>query len=102
MIDIRIHFEGANDLLDENVYVDIKLPTVPQIGSLIFLQPSILREIELMWQKAPNKKDYLLNNKDKEVCWQEQTQIKYVWYTANNSQVQITLGYNTTDILPND
>ena len=46
MYKIRIHIEIENDFMDRDVYTDIILPFVPQIGNIVHLSESQIAELE--------------------------------------------------------
>lgn len=92
MIDIRIYVENDTVVYDETVYVDCKLPCVPQIDSYISLGYTLIEKLNKQWKKSSNKKAYLEDGQ-KEVDWEEVTkEVKTVLFNANNSLVIITVG----------
>ena len=46
MVKIRIHIHTPDLCCDENVYVDINLPSVPRINEVVFLDDELFLELE--------------------------------------------------------
>lgn len=112
MIDIRVYIENQNIYMEDNVFVDIKLPCVPRVGDQLILGRNFLDELEcsakyslqVLSNYAPDwfyGKSYqdLENNewevKDKHVndfSFGDAIRVTHVEFRANHNTVYIELG----------
>lgn len=105
MIDAIIHIENENEIWDKEVFVECKLPAVPEIGSIIHLDRELEALLELKAFNATTKQDYFprwfygnhpkrfedLTDENK-LSFSDAIIVKYVKYEPNNKKVRITLG----------
>lgn len=107
MIDCIIHIENDYEIWDESVFVECKLPQVPQIGSILHLPIEMERELELKAFHRNTKENYFpkwyyggnmpeelkdIDNKRHRISFSDAVNVKYVKYEPNNWKVRITLG----------
>lgn len=111
MINIRVYIENQTVHFDENVFVDIQLPSVPKVGETLCLYDSmdILEQkakssLEIISNYAPdwfngNSGKYQRENEwevkeehIKDFSFGDAIRVRYVEYRANDPFVYIELG----------
>lgn len=105
MIEIIIHIENQVEIWDESVYVECKLPQVPQVGSILHLTDDLETELKRKATFSKTKANYFPDwyygklpddfedlPSTKMVSFSDAVNVKYVKYEPNNKKVRITLG----------
>lgn len=95
MVDIIIHIENDVEIWDESVFVECKLPQVPEIGSILHLTEEMETELERKAEFSETKENYaqwIYKSTGNLVSFSDAIEVKYVKYEPNNYKVRITLG----------
>ncbi len=96
MINIRIHIENENEIFDEYVFVDCKLPSVPSVGSILHLENELELELENKCLNSKTKMyyhpNYFYGIKEDRLSFSDCVEVKYVKYVPNSKYVTIVLG----------
>ena len=96
MVNIRIHIENKNEIFDEMVFVECKLPSVPEIGSILHLTNDLQLKLEKKCLNSKTKMNYhpqyFYGTKEDMLSFSDCVQVNYVKYVPNSKIVTIVLG----------